>query len=102
MPAIAADDPILRCHARESGHPVAPNYRWDSCCAHIDVPWLLDRPVKPGDDSNGIQAVEASTLGPVRGQWMTIVVAPMPSRLTRPYSVAALDGCSRTQPWEAG
>jgi hypothetical protein len=28
------------------------------CCAHIDVPWLLDRPVKPGDDSDGIQASE--------------------------------------------
>ena len=26
---------------------------------------------------------------------MTIVVAPMPSRLTRAYSVAALDGCKR-------
>jgi hypothetical protein len=29
-----------------------------SCYAHIDVPWLLDRPVEPGDDSNGIQALE--------------------------------------------
>ncbi len=32
----------------------------------------------------------------------TMVVAPMPSRLTSEYSVAAFDGCSRMQPWEAG
>src|ERR1700733_13884370 len=43
---------ILGCHARESGHPVAPDYRWDSCCAHIDVPWLLDPPAPPGGGGN--------------------------------------------------
>jgi hypothetical protein len=25
------------------------------------VPWLLDRPVKPGDDSDGIQALEQNS-----------------------------------------
>jgi hypothetical protein len=30
-----------------------PNYRWDSCCAHIEVQGLLDRPVEPGDDAMG-------------------------------------------------
>jgi hypothetical protein len=43
----------------KAGIQYPANYRWDSCCADIEGPWLLDRPVKPGDDSNGIQALEA-------------------------------------------
>jgi hypothetical protein len=35
------------------------NYRWDSCCAHIEMPWLLDRPVKPGDDNMGLKRCSA-------------------------------------------
>jgi hypothetical protein len=43
---------------RESGASSSPCASVKLCCAQIAVPWLLDRPVKPGDDGNGIQALE--------------------------------------------
>jgi hypothetical protein len=47
----------LSCSAK-AWHPVIPLPSMKLCCAKIAVVWLLDRPVKPGDDSNGIQALE--------------------------------------------
>jgi hypothetical protein len=47
----------LSCPAK-AGHPVVPVPSVKLCCAQIAVAWLLDRPVEPGDDGNGIQALE--------------------------------------------
>jgi len=39
-----------QCHARASGHPVSTVLRMETSLSPSRVLWLLDRPVKPGDD----------------------------------------------------
>ena len=39
---------LILCHSRESGNPVIPVIQANS------GRWLLDRPVKPGDDKYGL------------------------------------------------
>jgi hypothetical protein len=50
----------LSCPAK-AGHPEIPVPSVKLCCAQIAGPWLLDRPVKPADDGNGIKALETDT-----------------------------------------
>jgi hypothetical protein len=42
------------------GHPVTPNDFLGLMRGHPAASWLLDRPVKPGDDNIGMQALKTA------------------------------------------
>src|SRR5262249_38116042 len=87
----------LSCPAK-AGHPVIPVPSVKLCCAQVAVPWLLDRPVEPGDDSRGFERRKHRTRpNPLRlRSHLRLRFAPEPARSLRKPSPPFITNFTRS------